>query len=394
MQIVTTTIPPDVEYVLDAALEHNELDAACHVALKLYAPRGDLMRIVDRDWALGREELRPRLAMCAALNDFGDDILRQLPADKRGAIALAGASHVKAEVIRLAWTLATWAMQDEIVGGCLKPYKRCGTRWVQRYEPSPKQRRQLYAPGWIRRYTKTNDDARLLRAMGSRTLSRLVGIDCRARDVVAAAESISTDMQAQHEGYRRTNERAINRLGASFRPLDRKATARRRSVIKRAVHCASAILSAKMISDFAGGRPVVLPGQSIALEVARIGSAADLGHGSLSVLAIDPVSKRQLASLCVYHERTPALDQLTALALAMQAGEEAEIIATANLSRVTELGMQHPLISERGKTAREMPWRPRDDVQEKNEAYWLATKPLWTDTLGVFTLGRMWGRMQ
>lgn len=48
----------------------------------------------------------------------------------------------------------------------------------------------------------------------------------------------------------------------------------------------------------------------------------------------------------------------------------------------------HPLILERGIAERRA--RRYDEVREKNEAYWLETKRMWTDTLGVFVLGRMW----
>ena len=113
-----------------------------------------------------------------------------------------------------------------------------------------------------------------------------------------------------------------------------------------------------------------------------------IGHMGLHVTAACPTTGVRLADLCVYHENTPALDQLTALSLAMQAGEEDEILKTANLSRVTDAGRAHPLILERGIAERRV--RRYDEVREKNEAYWLETKQMWTDTLGVFVLGRMW----
>lgn len=389
MDIETTPIPPDIEFVMDAALEHQELDATSHIALKLYAPRRALMDIIDSDWRLGPDTLQPRLAMARSLADMADSILWRLPVERRGAIALAGAQHVRHEVRSLAWTLATWAIEDEIVGGCLKPWKRLSHRARARYEMTPRQARRLHGPNWIRRYVKTNTDARQLRNYGGRTLRLMQGVV--ASDVRAAADALLADLVAQHDGYRRTNERAVRQMrGERAAPASNRLRRQRRQVIKRAAATAGAVLSPSDVSAFAAGRAVYLDGATLGLEVARVMSCATLGHSGLSVIAVDRASRRTLASLCVYHEATPALDQLTALALAMQSGEEAEILATANLSNVTDLGVEHPLIAERGRANRRPEWRPRDEQEMKNEAYWEQTKPLWVQSLGVFVLGRMW----
>lgn len=389
MDIVTYPMPPDVAYFLDSALEHGELDAGSHVVLNLYAPRGDLMRIVDRDYKHdGQPSIAPRLSICGDLTAYAGRIIDRLSPSKRGAIALAGLQHIKGEVQSLAWCMATWAIEDEIKGGCLKPFHRRWTRFGARYELSPKQHRRLYGPNWVRHYVKTNDDSRSLRKKGFMACGRLAGIEIS--DVRAAANEITMAIEAQHEGFRRHNERAIHAMAICGQKLDRAATRKRRRIIKRATICAKSILPHGMLSDFVAGRSVMLDGETLALEVARVGSCASLGHAGLSVTAVDLRTRKRLASLCVYHEKTPSLDQLTALALAMQSGEESDIIHTANLSRVTDLGLAHPLIAERGRAHMERPWRPRDERAEKNEAYWLETKPLWIATLGVFVLGRMW----
>ena len=398
-------LAPDVEYFLDAALEHNELDAASHVTLKLFAPRGDLIRIVDTKWELGPERLRGRLATCHVLTELADSILPQLEPERRNAIALAGAMHLTNEVRTTAWMLATWAFQDEFTGGCLKPWK--ADRHRRKYEMTKRERRYLHAPGWISRYVKHNDDARRMRTgHGRMAIARLAGVTIeQAR---ASATIIMRDLQSQHDGYRRTNARALRQFvdrvatdEASGMLGDRRADKKRRlasksqrNVIKRACVTATSILGPAAVSDFANGRAVRLVGETLALEVARLGSSAGMGHGAISVVAVHRDSRERLADLCVYHERTPALDQLTALALAMQSGEEADVIATANLSRVTGLGMQNPLIAERGRLKQEQRWMPGDDRAKANEAYWETTKPIWTERLGVFVLGRAWSMLE
>lgn len=330
MQPQSTPLPPDVAYTLDTMLEHSEIDAGTHVAVKLYAPRVDLMRMIDGDEPLDgtRVRLHYRQRLCRDLAGMADDILAALPIEQRGVIAHAGIAHMRGEVQALAWHCANWAIEDEIVGGCLKPWKRPLSRHGRRYELSPKQARRLHGRSWIGRYVKTNDDARRLRGMGERLVARAAPIP---REIVAeGADLLVEQLKAQHEGYRQTNARAIAaHFAREAGPRDRRSKQRHRATIKRAASTAVAIIGETIVSDFAAGRSIVLPGETLSLEIARLGSSASLGHGTLTISAVDRRTGRRLADLCVYHQNTPALDQLTALALGMQAGEEDEIIKGA-----------------------------------------------------------------
>lgn len=393
MDIQTTPLIPDVEYFIDCALEHEEIDAGTHVALKLYADRTSLRRIVDGEWRLGPETLRPRLQICAGLTALSEEIISALPPLRRGAIAWANVRHLRGVVLSTANYMAWWAIEDTIIGGCMEPYKKPRNssegRRMHAYELSPRQKRRLYAPDWIRRRVKLSDDAARLRPAGSRALTRIAGIPWAT--VKHEADAITADIIAQHESYRRFNERQLRQAWDAGRTRfqTRRTRKRQRKVIARAMICAESVLGRNAVRHFVAGKPVVLMGDKVALEVSRNASSASLGHMGLYVVAVDPASKRRLANLCVYHDQTPALDQLTALALGMRAGEEAEIMATANLSRVSELGLENPLIAERGIAHVER-WRPRDRKQERNEAYWQATKSIWLESLGVHTLGRVW----
>lgn len=389
-EIQSAPFAPDVSWYLDCALEHGELDGGTHAALRLYALRSEVSAIIDDvppiGYYLNGRPIPVRLRITARLADLADRIIAGLAADRRGAIAWAGIQHLKSEVDSLAWCLATWAIEDEIKGGCLKPYKRrMLAPWQRRYEIGPKLRRRLYGPNWVRRYVKLNDDARTLRAKGTRALSRIRGIDVST--IQAAGDILAREMRAQHENYRRWNEHIIRNLAPALRqkPEDQQ---RHRRILKRATSTAVAVLGPQPVSDFVAGRIVTIKGQTLDLEIGRVGSAATIGHSGIHVTAACPTTGARLADLCVYHENTPALDQFTALSMAMQAGEEAEIIKTANLSRVSDAGRAHPLIQERGLPERA--WRPRDEVQLANEAYWTETRAMWTNTLGVFVLGRMW----
>lgn len=391
--IQTAPLPPDVTWYLDCALEHDELDGGSHLALKLYADRKAILAIVDDPPDPGdyfiRDPKHTRLGRKDALKHLADATLAALPDAERGAVAWAGVQHIRMQIDQLANTLAGWAHEDSIIGGCMLPWKRVTTKWTDRYILTKRQERDLHSRNWIKRYVKHNDDSRRLRLAGGRAMARFAGIDLAM--VRQSGDKLANDLHAQHEGYRRWNEyaiRSIARARGGLPDSDRAARRKRRKVIKRAATTAVALLGTATVSAFAQGRPVVLAGQMLSLEVARLGSSATLGHAGLHVAAVDPQNQRKLADLCVYHEQTPALDQLTALALSMQAGEESDIIQTANMSGVTDLGRAHPLILQRGRA--QPIWQPRDQRQMGNEAYWQSTKPIWIETLGVYVLGRLW----
>lgn len=392
MIVQHTPFAPDVSWYLDCALEHGELDGGTHIALRLYALRSEVTDIIDDvppiGYYLSDRPVPMRLRITNRLAELADRLLADLSPERRGAVAWAGVQHLKSEVESLAWCCATWAIEDEIKGGCLKPYKRAlSAPWQRRYEIGPKLQRRLYGPNWVRRYVKLNDDARRLREKGTRALNRMRGIDLDC--VREAGDVIARDLKAQHENYRRWNEHIIRNMASVFKADPREDRSRRR-VLKRAASTAVSVVGRQPVSDFIAGRIVTLQGKTVNLEVGRVGSSAMIGHSGIHVTAACPTTGARLADLCVYHEGTPALDQFTALSLAMQAGEEDEIIKTANLSRVSDAGRAHPLIQDRGLPERR--WRPRDEVREKNEAYWQDTKQMWIDTLGVFVLGRMWRR--
>lgn len=400
MLIQHTPLAPDVEYFLDCAIEHTEIDGATLFALKLYGSRRTITDIVDETVPVGmsyfdnegQRAIRPRLAKCYRLMNYADTIIAALPDDLRSAVCYGGFQHLRYEVDRTAHFLATWSYQDAIIGGCSQHYKPIRTHWQRAYLPSPRQRRRLYGMNWIRRAVKREPETHSLRDMGSRALCRAVGVDFDAAR--ADGERITRELRAQHEAYRRTNEAHIRRWAVEMRDdkQSRALRATNRKVIKRAATTAVSLVGANEVSVFARGGRVILPGQTLALEVTRFGSSAEIGHGGLKVVAVDKDTGERLADLCVYHEGTPALDQLTALALGMKAGEEAEILATANLSNVSDAGRAHPLIAERGLP--EHKWEPRDETARGNEAYWDETKAMWREALGTFVLGRMWPRLE
>ena len=224
--------------------------------------------------------------------------------------------------------------------------------------------------------------------MGARTRARTRGMDyLSVRD---QADRIAAMLEAQHEHYRRTNERVIRQFATRDARVSRQMTRTHRKVAARAAATAERVIGRDNLHRWNTAQPVTIVGSAISFEVARAGSSAALGHGGLILTAVDKETGRKLANMCFYHEKTPALDQLTALALAVSAGEEDEIVATANLSNVTDLGAKHPLIEGHKSARRERQWMPRDVAQERNEEYWQSTKAVWLEALGTSVLAGDW----
>lgn len=429
MEIIQTVpIPPNVEYSIDAAFELDEIDAGTQLACKLYAPRTTLMAINDEPhedagWASARRRF------CASLTKLADEIIADLPPARRAALGLASLSHMRGQVLRTAWFYGVSAYEDTVIGGCLEHFRSPGNRQERdrmwRYELSSKQRRRLYGPNWIRRYVKLNDDTPRLRKIATRLLSRAWPINIE--DAKPEYDVLMADIDRQIMAYRIENDRRIRDYLTSaevaaavpiaspsvrMKAKGKRFLAQRRKVIKRAASTAVAVLGPEAVSNFAHGRPVVFKGETMQLAVERFGSSAMMGHSGISVKALGH-DGAHLASMCVYYEKTPALDQLTALGLSMMAGEEAEIVQTANLSRVSDAGYAHPLIGAKvsrpkstegqttivdGGTGRVVfhghPTRNSNTYayqRQVNEAYWRETRPIWLEATGVATMGRVWG---
>lgn len=393
MDMHTAPLPADAEYFIDCALEHEELDACAALTLKFYAPRLTLMNIIDMKYEHdGPGYMRKRLSKCDDLTVLADGILCQLPVETRAPLAWAGVCHVRHWVAGTANMMAWWAQEDMIKGGCSEPYKtarnRAHWRHIDNYTLMPSQRRRLYNNGWIRKYVHQSPEKNRLEVMGMRTRARIRGLDwLSAKD---QAEKIAAMLEAQHENYRRTNERVIRQFGANDLRQSKPLTKARRKVAAKAAATAERVIGKDNLRRWNAAQPVTITGTAIAFDVARSRSSTTMGHGGLILTAVDKDTGRKLANMCLYHEKTPALDQLTALALAVMAGEEAEIMTTANLSNVTDLGAKHPLIETHKSARREQEWRPRDIVQERNEEYWQATKPIWLETLGTLVLNQDW----
>lgn len=396
-------LPPDVRYVIDGILGEQGIDDGSYIALNLFVPRKPILDAIDNhDVDAGRLTWRRRHALGLRLMDLVGTTLPGLPLEVRNGIAFSSLQWLRRDLEGLARVFAAWAFEDEITGGAMKPWL---PRWRRRIrsngEVGKRTMRRLGSPAFIARVVKGHHESRERREMGSRILDRVE----RATVLTDCLGSYAAEMAAQRErAYIESIRQFVETGGTADKeqPAARRRRIRhRRAVIRRSLRAASAVLPASQIRAFARAESVRIAGCTLDLAVRPQAPLAERGHGVLDVTAMAHDGTERLASLCIYHDRTPALDQLAALALAMGAGEEADIVHDANIVQMFPAGREHPLLAARetrdisARTADPANWTTIDrsywsfdERRAREQAYWEATKHIWIERLAVFACGR------
>lgn len=399
--IVARRVAPDhlVEYFLDGATECGEIDACTAMTLRLYGDDREIIPILGD----GYSHFRIRQQKCLRLAEIADRILVELPEKRRGGLMRSGLHHVAHAAAEMAETFSNWAIDDEIEGGDLLPFRYERTR-SRNGVPFKRTMRRLRSPKFIRRYVKAEapEHAGHLKALSELSVRRVAVFGPTRHD-----HTISEDYRAQLN-FRRNIE------GADLR----SKTYADRKMILRSLRAATGIVGEDAVRSFIRGEEIKLIGREAILVLRKRGSLTDRGHGSISVALADRNGTR-LADLCTFIENTPTLDQLAGFALWMKAGEERAILQTANIIQTTDEGRVHPLLCQRLSTPR----RDReealaelvrlvgpdqaariDDIMRsdrkpfigqlnyeqrraRNDAYWAETKGDWIEAMLVFVIG-------
>jgi hypothetical protein len=398
-------LPPDVRYVLDHLLDEWGLDEGSYMALNLFVPRAPIIKLIDCQPGerISERGMDRKKTLAESLLDLIDDAFSCMTPIVQSGLAHASLHWLARDLHGLGQIFAHWAFEDEISGGCLKNF-RDRKRICRNGDVWPRTLRRIHSPAFISRYVKRAQESEQRRRLATRILNRTERVPV-LDDHLA---QYSVELTNQREDARRAAIAQFEASGVAGAPLRssgtrralRKRVASHRAIIKRAVNAASMILSSDQISAFASGAPVRLPGQSLDLLVTLSGGLADCGHGAISVAAAAPQGE-VLASLCTYVEGTPALDQLAALALAMKAGEEAQIISDANIIKMMPAEEEHPLLAERAsrhlaqQISRASNWTrigrdcwSYEERRGRIDAYWNATQAIWLERLAVFACGR------
>lgn len=427
------------EYALDVLLDEMSIDGAAATAVRLYGDRKVVNDIIDNKpidpSATAAQYMsiwRARRLSADRIVDYGTELILQLPAERQGAMASIALTHMGHITLSTAEFLAHWAIGDKVEGGYGEHYNQPPRAQRGTALPFKKDWRRLHSPNWIRRYIKFNDDAKRHRALASRVIARIQGVDpALIKDGVLAFQADHEEAMARRRAYEaKESERfrdqwAIERLSEitnepmvtlkkKYRRLSHKISRERRKVARRGIATAVSIVGQENTAAFVRGEPVMLEGINLNLAVQRRASVAKEGHGAIALAAIDKNGER-LADLCFYIEDTPGIDQLTAVALHIEAGAESEIIKAANIIQQTPAGLNHPAFEEkRSERVENMaraianPVGGNDWVdvthrragpsfiemaRERDVAYWHDTKHIWTESFGVFMLGQKHHKM-
>jgi DNA-directed RNA polymerase specialized sigma24 family protein len=416
MDAQTRRVSERAQYFFDGATEAGEMDTGTSLCLMLYGDRGHIDEIIvgaTGDW-------RSRLNISEALMTYADQLLPGVQEPRRGELIAVGVSSLNHHITSLAQVLGSWVIEDIVEGGCLEAFRR--GRQIRSKEghggrPWKRWDRRLHSRKWIKRYTRRDNAAALLREMATRTLARraMTG-PLPAPDAATIFQEISLQAPAPAlpEDAREAMEweaapDVVRDVLVRLKPgVLRRARAERKArqkTMKRAARIAVATLGPELTSAVVHKQEIAIAGAGVLLALKPIGRLASVGHGAVLV-AVKASNGVLLANLCVYFEATPMLDQIVAFALYMQAGLEAEIIAAANLTYVAPDGVGHPLFADRHRREMESrppavedhdaprrflrPERDYDRQRRRNEAYYAETRAIWETELGIFVMGRFY----
>lgn len=424
----------ETEYAIDVLLDEMEIDGATSMAIRLYGDRQIVNDIIDNrrieDDELTSEYFRGvrqhKMAASKRLTAYASELIFQLPLDGQGAMASIALTHMDHVCRQTAEFMSRWAIGDKAEGGYAERYNRPPRVQKGTVLPYKKDWRRLHAPSWIRRYIKREEESHRVRATASRVLARIRHLDPRSihggvevfrhqideaarRRMVYEDQQRDTIQEALFAGA--SAQEAIEcriKLKAKYRRIAHRKRKEARKVALRGLATAQTIVGPDKASAFVRGEPVVLEGVNLDLAVRRRHGVAHKDHGAIALQALAKGGE-PLADLCFYVEDTPAIDQLTAIALHVQSGSEQDIISAANVISSTPAGLNHAaFVEKRTQQAQEMaqalilngdrqptfwPAHPqmerdfRELARERDKAYWKATQHIWLEGLGVFMLG-------
>lgn len=408
MKLQTTPLAHATEYFFDGAVDEGELDSGSAVALRLYGDRDKIDETIERKRPGNRYMiLENRRATNHELARYASELIAQLPNHQQGALIAMSLAHAKYSINGLAEILSSWAIGDSVEGGYMEPFSERRISAVAESDgvtPTKKIQRRLRSAKWIGRYVKHNDSADHCRDFAQSILVRTYGLPWdQIHGGIEAFENELAEVKArQEEAIRRAYsqleiERAITAVSGN-KQIQRQKMRAYKKTLRRSAAMVAAILGVTTASAFAHGKPVQIAGEQILFQVSKFGSLARVGHGGLNISVLS-LSGAKLAGLCLYFDKTPAFDQLVALALHVQNGCEKEILSAANITSITPKGADHPLLKERN-LARERHlcrsldnWRVlntdnlRQQQTVRDATYWSETKDVWIERLSAFVLG-------
>jgi len=417
---------PDIAYAIDNMCHQDDfIDLGHYIALTIYVPRAPIREIIDAEH-IDNEKWPKRQLRAEQLMDIAGQTIRTLPPEIVGGLAYASLHWLDGRLTSFVNWLASWAYQDATTGGAAKSFIR-PPRLDDDAHPFKRTARQLRSPDFIKRHVRSEKEPRQFRTHVARiiALTELVPSSLiRDQSPLFHSEMDAQRQRAKVEGAKRMAEfwadaeagRAVYDEPGRHVELKRKLAKgrkrrvrRERAVIKRGLLAAERFLPRSTISDFVHGRPVLIRGTHMDLMVQSRGNLAARGHGAIDLSAVKITSEadpEKFADLCFYVDDTPAIDQLTAIALNLQSDDETEVIKAANVTLLLPGGRDIPMLADRARdsvlhqrAADPENWTTlisgrfsrrdcRETRQLNESAYIEETRSIWRERVEVEILGR------
>ena len=404
----STELQYKTECFIDNAVENASIDMGSRMVLIIYGDRPKIESIVAGQHIIPADDgviymdaqyntwKGKRAQKSEMLMDYASELLAQLEPIHRAGAMLLGTAGLRNEVNGISEIFSAWAIADSCEGGCIKPYNKTKYAWRQRekldHAPFKRTNRRIHSPKWIKRYIAAADESNQMRtlwhALKARNEARPACLDANG-----AWHVFDADYAKQRERFKAKERAAFAQIMAGgTRPgmpklEQQKIWRQKRKVAARSALFAAGILGAGTVSAFAAGLPIDLEGHHSVLQISKRSTIHSAGHGSLDIALLSK-EKTKLADLCFYIEKSPAIDQLAALALAMQCGEDREIIATANVVKISPSGIGHELLPGRQlPIGRNQIYNARE---LRNSTYWQETQQIWTGLIGEYVFHRDW----
>lgn len=122
---------------------------------------------------------------------------------------------------------------------------------------------------------------------------------------------------------------------------------KKRKAILKSLDFLARVAGSKTKEVFLGGDYITISGNHFVFKI-RKGNYSDFGHSSLDIELWNRRNQR-LSNLCFYYENMPAADQLASMMIEITAGNEMKIIETANCWSVTDHGRKSRILKKMGK---------------------------------------------
>ena len=351
---MATPLSDQGQYFMDSAAECGDVSTGCYNAISLWGAPERIDAIISVSRAAGGRWRRGLCAIGLELEDYALELARAHPIEVQRSLVATAIIGMKYRIKENAEWLAGAHFEDSTTGGELRPYKSVSTRQYSTFEPTKRDARRLRAPAAIVRYVDAEDQSVPHAGKQAQRILSLPQPDSleETRIVLELLRAAHDEIRAKHQrGLREAEIRCFGERmfdeKLPYRIVKQELHKKRRAIVK-AASIVAAVLGASAVSAFAAGHPVEIRGEQMILEARPKGGVFAIGHGAFGV-TLKSLEGVELGNLCVYFDKTPALDQLAAFAMHMAAGEDAAILETGNLFGVTAAGVDHPLLKGRVK---------------------------------------------